>query len=52
MLKKKGFEIDHITGSHYILRHLTTKQRVTLPYHTKNLSKGALFSILKQADIK
>ncbi|MBI4653177.1 type II toxin-antitoxin system HicA family toxin [Candidatus Kuenenbacteria bacterium] len=51
ILKKRGFKIDHITGSHYILRHLITKQRVTLPYHTKNLPKGTILSILKQADI-
>ncbi|PKL72737.1 hypothetical protein CVV26_00555 [Candidatus Kuenenbacteria bacterium HGW-Kuenenbacteria-1] len=51
ILKKKGFEIDHITGSHYILYHLITKQRVTLSYHTKDLPKGTIFSILKQAEI-
>ncbi len=51
ILKKKGFEIDHVTGSHYILYHSITKQRVTLPYHTKDLPKGTLFSILRQAEI-
>ena len=40
ILKKEGFEIDHITGSHYILYHPVTKARVTLPFHRKELPKG------------
>lgn len=51
VLKKKGFKIDHVTGSHYIFWHSESKRRVTIPYHTKDLPKGTLNSILKQADI-
>lgn len=50
-LKKKGFRIDHTTGSHYIFRHPKNKKRVTIPYHSRDLPKGTLNSILKQAEI-
>ena len=51
ILNSKGFEIDHITGSHYILYHPVSRKRVTLPFHTKDLPKGTLYSILKSAGI-
>ncbi|OGF22032.1 hypothetical protein A2Y83_03380, partial [Candidatus Falkowbacteria bacterium RBG_13_39_14] len=51
ILLKNGFEIDHITGSHYILYHSITQKRVTLPFHIKDIPKGTLHTILKTADI-
>ena len=51
ILEKKGFEVDHVTGSHYILYHPITKARVTVAYHTKALSKGTIHSILKSAGL-
>jgi len=30
IVQKTGFEIDHITGSHYILYHSETHKRVTI----------------------
>lgn len=51
ILKKAGFEIDHITGSHYILYNPLTKKRVTLPFHPKTLPKGTVHSILRAAGI-
>lgn len=51
ILLKNGFEIDHITGSHYILYHSITEKRVTLPFHIKDIPKGTLHTILKTADI-
>ncbi|OGE80614.1 MAG: hypothetical protein A2660_01925 [Candidatus Doudnabacteria bacterium RIFCSPHIGHO2_01_FULL_45_18] len=50
-LKSRGFLLDHTTGSHFIFYHPETKKRVTVPYHTKDLPKGTLLSILKQAGI-
>ena len=49
-LQKAGFEINHTTGSHYILYH-PDGRRVTLPYHTKDLPKGTVHAILKAAGI-
>jgi len=51
ILQKSGFEIDHITGSHYILYNMETKRRVTIPFHAKDLPKGTLLSIMRMAGI-
>jgi len=51
ILLKAGFKIDHITGSHYILYNSISKKRVTLPFHTKDLPKGTLYSIIKSAGL-
>jgi len=51
ILEKKGFQIDHVTGSHYVLYHPITKVRVTIAYHTKALPKGTIHSILKSAGL-
>lgn len=46
-----GFEIDHQTGSHFILRENKEPfRRVTVPNH-KTIAPGTLLSILKQAGI-
>lgn len=51
ILKKEGFEIDHASGSHYILYQAASGKRVTIPYHARDLPKGTLCSILKMAGI-
>ena len=52
LLLQNGFELDHQTGSHRVYYNRTTKKRVTVPYHKKDLPKGTLMSILKQAGLK
>ena len=49
ILEKKGFVLDRIKGSHHIYYHPETKRRVVVPLHKKDLPKGTLFDILKQA---
>ena len=50
-LKKIGYEIDHQTGSHIILRHfLPPYKRVSVPDH-KEIAKGTLKSILRQTGL-
>ena len=50
-LRKIGYEPDHQTGSHIILRHKEPPhRRLTVPDH-KEIAKGTLKSILKQAGI-
>lgn len=51
ILKENGFQLDHVTGSHYIFYHQIKHLRVTVPYHIKDLPIGTLHTILKQADI-
>ncbi len=51
ILKRLGFQLDYATGSHYIFYHPQKKKRASVPYHTKDLPKGTLHSILKQAGV-
>ena len=51
VLQKHGFEIDHTTGSHHILYHPETKQRVTVSFHYGDLPKGTLNAIIKSAGL-
>ena len=50
-LKSMGFVEDHVTGSHIILYHPVTKRRAVVPYHLKDIPKGTLSSILREAGI-
>jgi len=50
-LRKIGFEVDHQTGSHFILRENKEPfRRVTVPNH-KVIVPGTLLLILKQAGL-
>lgn len=49
ILLKEGFEIDHITGSHYVLYNPVFRKRAVIPFHCKDLSKGIIHSILKSS---
>ena len=51
ILEKKGFILDRTKGSHRIYYHPKTKRRVIVPFHKKDLPKGTLLEILKQAGI-
>jgi predicted RNA binding protein YcfA (HicA-like mRNA interferase family) len=49
-LKRAGFFVHHIEGSHYILKHPDRPNlRVTVPYHNKDLKRKTLGTIIKQA---
>lgn len=50
-LGKLGYELDHQTGSHMILRHVgPPHRRLTVPNH-KELAKGTLRAILREAGL-
>ena len=51
ILKKLGFEERRQTGSHLIFRHPESKKIIPIPIHNKDLKKGTLLNILKQAGI-
>lgn len=51
ILQKLGFQLDHKTGSHFIFYDSKTKRRAVLPFHAKDLPKGTLLSILRQAGV-
>lgn len=51
MLGKIGYFIDHQTGSHIILRHKEPPhRRLTVPEH-KEIAKGTLRTIIRQAGL-
>lgn len=49
--EKLGFVIRRQTGSHVILRHPQTKCITCIPVHAKDIKRGLLFGIIKQAGI-
>lgn len=50
-LRKAGYEIDHQTGSHMILRRTPPPhRRLTVPDH-KELAKGTLRAIIREAGL-
>lgn len=52
ILEKAGFYVHHQRGSHMRLFHRYRKElKVTIPYHKKDIPRGTLKSILKQADL-
>jgi len=51
ILKSFGFQLDHSTGSHFIFYNSKTKKRAVVPYHTQDLPKGTIMSILREAGI-
>lgn len=50
-LKTLGFIQDHLSGSHVILYHSQNKKRAVVPYHLRDIPKGTLSSMLKEAGI-
>ena len=51
-LEKAGWSVDHVTGSHYILRHPDKSGRIPVPYHgSRDIKIGILQSILKQSGL-
>ena len=51
ILESLNFKLDHSTGSHYIFYNAKIKRRVVVPFHKKDLPKGTIMSILKEAGI-
>ena len=49
--EKAGYIIDRQKGSHVILYHPSEGKRLTIPLHIKELPKGTLLSIIKQAGL-
>ncbi len=51
MLKKEGWVVKRITGSHYI-RKKEGYRLVPVPFHSKDLKTGLLKAISKQTGVK
>ncbi len=50
-MERAGFFLDHSTGSHRYYRHPDRPGLVTIPFHRRELKRGTLFAILKQAGL-
>ncbi len=52
-LRRAGFFVHHITGSHHVLKHPDRPElRVVVPYHGGvDIKRGVLRSILRQAGL-
>jgi predicted RNA binding protein YcfA (HicA-like mRNA interferase family) len=51
-LQRDGFFIHHSSGSHRVLKHRDRPAlRVVVPFHTGDIKRGTLRSILRQANL-
>jgi predicted RNA binding protein YcfA (HicA-like mRNA interferase family) len=48
-LEQNGFVLDHTSGSHFIFYHPTPRRRAVVPSHNRDLPKGTLLSLLREA---
>jgi predicted RNA binding protein YcfA (HicA-like mRNA interferase family) len=48
-LERSGFVLDHVSGSHFVFYHRPSKRRAVVPKHNRDLAKGTLLSLLKEA---
>jgi len=48
-LEQKGFILDHASGSHFIFYHAVSKRRAVVPRHNRDIPKGTLLSLLREA---
>jgi predicted RNA binding protein YcfA (HicA-like mRNA interferase family) len=51
-LKRQGWTLTRVTGSHHHFTHPTRPGVVTVPHPKKDLPRGTVNSILKQAGLK
>lgn len=48
---ENGFVLDHSSGSHMVFYNSGTRKRVVVPVYRRDIPKGTLHAILKQAGI-
>ncbi len=48
-LERNGFVLDHTSGSHFIYFHAASRRRAVVPTHNRDLPKGTLMSLLREA---
>ena len=48
-LEQNGFILDHTSGSHFIFYNPASKRRAVVPLHNRDLPKGTLLSLLREA---
>ena len=48
-IEQNGFVLDHVSGSHFVYYHSASKRRAVVPRHNRDLPKGTLLSLLREA---
>jgi predicted RNA binding protein YcfA (HicA-like mRNA interferase family) len=48
-LERNEFVLDYTSGSHFIFYHPTSRRRAVVPSHNRDLPKGTLMSLLREA---
>jgi len=48
-LERAGFYHHHTRGAHYYFKHLARPRPVPGPYHARDIKRGLLREIIKQA---
>jgi predicted RNA binding protein YcfA (HicA-like mRNA interferase family) len=48
-LEQNELVLDHTSGSHFIFYHPTSHRRAVVPSHNRDLPKGTLMSLLREA---
>jgi predicted RNA binding protein YcfA (HicA-like mRNA interferase family) len=48
-LEQNGFVLDRTSGSHFVFYHPKSKRRAVVPQHNRELPKGTLVSLLREA---
>jgi predicted RNA binding protein YcfA (HicA-like mRNA interferase family) len=50
-LAKDGWQLDRVRGSHHVFKHPTKAGHITAPHPNKDLGKGLVAAIRKQAGV-
>jgi predicted RNA binding protein YcfA (HicA-like mRNA interferase family) len=50
-LEQAGWQLDRVRGSHHVFKHPAKSGHVTVPHPKKDLGKGLVSAIRKQAGI-
>ena len=48
-LEQNRFILDHASGSHFVFYHPSSRRRAVVPSHNRDLPKGTLMSLLREA---
>ena len=52
LIEQDGWRLAGVTGSHHHFEHPVKKGKVTIPHPNKELPRGTVNSVLKQAGLK
>jgi len=51
VLERRGWQLDRTTGSHQVFVHPAIRHPVVVPEHNRDLGRGLLVRILRDAEI-